>query len=179
MPTPSNRIPIPPSQRAMNSGFGARILGRSSVTAHSCAITAIPPPIAASLPPRATAITTRTAPKATRSTSAFTSPPYRPLPSVYLPSLTVGFSTVGFSLHPIVDAHEAGEPADKRTDDREQRSRMHPAIEKPATGAEQENGDREIERHSEVLVALTVSFGLRLVVFLCGSHCCARKPRRL
>src|SRR5882762_7279444 len=179
MPTPSNRIPIPPSQRAMNSGFGARILGRSSVTAHSCAITAIPPPIAASLPPRATAITTRTAPKATRSTSAFTSPPYRPLPSVYLPSLTVGFSTVGISLHPIVDAHEAGEPADKRTDDREQRPRVDPPVEKPPTCPKQQDRDREVERHPEVLVALAVAPGLRPFVFLCGSHCCAGKPRRL
>src|SRR5207237_4899424 len=39
-----NRIAMPPSQRAMNSGFGARIFGRSSITAQTCAITATPPP---------------------------------------------------------------------------------------------------------------------------------------
>src|SRR2546422_2632664 len=70
----------------------------------------------------------------------------------------------------IVDAHEPGEPAHERADDREQRPCMHPAIEKPATGTEQENGDREVERHPEVLVALTVSFGFGTFIFLCGSH---------
>src|SRR2546422_5184002 len=49
----------------------------------------------------------------------------------------------------IVDAHEPGEPAHERADDREQRPCMHPAIEKPATGTEQENGRSE-EHTSEL-----------------------------
>src|SRR6266545_652263 len=157
-PSARNRIPMPPSQRAMNSGLGARIFGRSNVTAHSCASTATPPPIIAGLPPSAPATTTRTTPTATRIPIAFTSLPYRPLPSVYLPSLTVDVF-----LHAVVDAHETREPAHERTDDREQRPRMNPPIQKPPPGAEQEDGDREVERHAEVLVA-------RAFVFLCGSH---------
>src|SRR3989440_10771900 len=74
------------------------------------------------------------------------------------------------SLHPIVDAHEPREPADEGADDREQRPRVHPAIEEPATCPEQEDGDREVECHPEVLVALTVALRLGSFVFLCGSH---------
>src|SRR5213592_123640 len=146
-PSARNRIPMPPSQRAMNSGFGARIFGRSNVTAHSCASTATLPPIIAGVPPSAPATTTRTTPSATRIPLAFTSLPYRPLPSPYLPSLTVDFL-----LHPIPDAHEPREPAHERTDDREQRPRMHPAIEKPPTCPEKQDGNRKVERHAEVLV---------------------------
>src|SRR6185437_1632224 len=127
-----------------------------------------PPPIAAGFPPTNVATTTNPTPSAVSNANAFIVAPPLTAPYRLLPPLIRVF------LHPIVDAHEPREPADKRPDDREQRSRMHPLIEKPATGPEQENGDREIERHSEVLVALTVSFGLRLVVFLSGSHCCAR-----
>src|SRR6267143_1666172 len=81
MPTPSSRIPMPPSQRAMNSGFGARILGRSSITAQSCAISATLPPIAAALPPSKVATTTRPTPSAASTPNAFTTRPlYRPVP---------------------------------------------------------------------------------------------------
>src|SRR5213594_162610 len=64
MPTPSNRMPMPPSQRAMNSGLGARIFGRSSPTAQSWAITATPPPIAAGFPPNNIATTINPTPNA-------------------------------------------------------------------------------------------------------------------
>src|SRR6266576_1819921 len=50
-PSASARTPIPPSQRAMNTGWGAPIAGRSSATAASCAATATAPPIAPSRPP--------------------------------------------------------------------------------------------------------------------------------
>src|SRR6266487_931992 len=84
IPTPRNRIPMPPSQRAINSGLGARSLGLSRTTAQSCARTAIPPPIAAGSPPSAVATTIHPPPRATRMTKAFTSRPftarYRPLP---------------------------------------------------------------------------------------------------
>src|SRR5712691_11118973 len=71
--------------------------------------------------------------------------------------------TAGFFLYAIVDAHEPCEPAHERAENRKQRSRMNPAIEKPPTCAEQQDGDRKVERHAEVLVA-------RAFVFLCGSH---------
>src|SRR5207237_4287068 len=74
------------------------------------------------------------------------------------------------SLHPIIDAHEPREPTDKGADDREQRPRVYPAIEKPAARPEQQNGEREVERHPEVLVALAVAFGLGIIIFWCGSH---------
>src|SRR5256885_16701608 len=43
--------------------------------------------------------------------------------------------------------------SDERADDREQRPRVHPAIEKPAAGAEQEDGECEIrsEEHTSEL----------------------------
>src|SRR5438309_9565941 len=70
----------------------------------------------------------------------------------------------------VVDAHEPCESADEGADDREQRPCVHPAIEEPATCPEQEDGDREVECHPEVLVALTVALRLGSFVFLCGSH---------
>src|SRR6266566_713496 len=76
MPTPSNRIPMPPSQRAMNSGLGARIFGRSSATAQSCAISATPPPIAAGLPPSSVATTTNPIPRPARIARFFTRRPF-------------------------------------------------------------------------------------------------------
>src|SRR6267143_875851 len=83
-PNARNLIPIPPNHRAMNAGLGARIFGLSNTTAHSCAINAVPPPIAATLPPIAPAIATRTIPRPSSSVSAFTdaalprlSPSYR------------------------------------------------------------------------------------------------------
>src|SRR6266513_4714395 len=169
-PSARNRIPMPPSQRAMNSGLGARILERSSATAHSCASTANAPPIPAVLPPSVAAIATRAAPKATRIANAFTSRaplpsltvPYRPLPPVT--------ALIRISFHSVIDAHKPREPAHERADDREQRPRVHPAIEKPAPGAEQEDGECEIERHPEVRVALAVALARGIVVFLCGSH---------
>src|SRR5256885_8689814 len=60
--------------------------------------------------------------------------------------------------------------SDERADVREQRPRVHPAIEKPAAGAEQEDGECEVERHPEVRVALAVALARGIVVFLCGSH---------
>src|SRR5437867_3345668 len=143
-------MPMPPSQRAMNCGFGARIFGLSSATAQSWATTATPPPIAALLPLMVAATATSATPRAAR---------------MNLPSLTVGFFR-DF----VVDAHESREPADKGADDREQRPCVHPAIEEPAARAEQEDGDREVECHPEVLVALTVALRLGSFVFLCGSH---------
>src|SRR6266480_2660868 len=93
IPTPRNRIPMPPSQRAINSGLGARSLGLSRTTAQSWARTAIPPPIAAGSPPSAVATATNPTPRATRMTKAFTSRPftasYRPLP----PLLSMSFFT--------------------------------------------------------------------------------------
>jgi len=89
--TPSSRIPMPPSQRAMNSGLGARILGRSNVTAQSCAASATLPPMAPvfhpiSLQPQPTL---PRVPRAGRRPSRL----------------------LGVLLHAIVNAHEAGEPA--------------------------------------------------------------------
>src|SRR5258705_5715237 len=89
-PTPSNRIAMPPSQRAMNSGLGAPIFGRSSATAQSCATPATPPPTAAGLPPSSAATTTKPTPSAASNPNAFiVAPPlppwtasYRPLPSM-------------------------------------------------------------------------------------------------
>src|SRR6266571_1529991 len=148
----------------MNSGFGARILGRSRATAQSCAITATPPPIAAGLPPSIVATTTNPTPRAASNPSAFmVAPPYRPLPPFTALTLRV-------LLHPIVDAHEPREPTDESADDGEQRLCVHPPIEKPATCPKQQDRDREVERQPEVLVALAVALGLGTGVFLRGSH---------
>src|SRR6266576_931997 len=76
IPTPSSRIPIPPSQRAMNSGLGARIFGRSSATAQSCTISATPPPIAAGLPPSSVAATTKPIPSPARIARFFIRRPF-------------------------------------------------------------------------------------------------------
>src|SRR5258705_304659 len=89
-PTPSNRIAMPPSQRAMNSGLGARIFGRSSATDQSCAITATPPPIAAGFAPTSAPTTTNPTTSAAGKPKTFIfAPPlppstasYRPLPSM-------------------------------------------------------------------------------------------------
>src|SRR5438034_10079274 len=59
-PSASARTPIPPSQRAMKTRWGARIAGRSSATAASCAATATAPPIAPSRPPPNRTTTTPT-----------------------------------------------------------------------------------------------------------------------
>src|SRR3989441_10887585 len=132
-------MPMPPSQRAMNCGFGARIFGLSSATAQRWAPTATPPPIAAVLPLMVPATATSPPPRAARIANDFTPLPYRPLPSVYLPSLTVDVF-----LHPVIDAHEPREPADEGADDREQRPRVHPAIEEPATCPEQRSEERRV-----------------------------------
>src|SRR5262245_24073232 len=147
----------------MNCGLGARIFGFSSATAHSCPITAIPPPIAAGFPPNNDATTTSPAPSAASKPSAFTSRSFYVAYRLLLPLFSI-------SLHPIVDAHKPRKSTHEGTDDREQRSGVDPPIEKPAAGAEQQNGDREVQRHAEVLVALTVTFDFGTFVFWRGSH---------
>src|SRR6266576_784872 len=83
-PSARNRIPIPPSHRAMNCGLGARMPGRNKSTAHVCATTATPPPIAAALPPITATTTTRPKPRPSCRARGLTnpalprlSPPYR------------------------------------------------------------------------------------------------------
>src|SRR5690348_9982795 len=78
-PSARARTPMPPSQRAMNTGCGACIAGRSSATAPSCAASAAAPPIAAGRPPNNVTTITSTAPSVARRRYGLTPSP-SPLP---------------------------------------------------------------------------------------------------